>query len=215
MTQGSQGQLLLYKEDGAAQVQVTLLDGSVWMTQKDIAQMFERSVPTINEHINRIYSEGELEEERTIRNSLIVQTEGQRDVTRNVTSYNLEMIIAVGYRVNSVRGTQFRQWATNRLNEYVTKGFVLDEARLSDDQGKHFDELVERVRKIRTSEKSFYCKVRDIFATSIDYDTNMPVAEEFFATMQNKFHYVAHGHTAAEIIAERVNHKKVAMGLTN
>ena len=211
----TQGQLLLYQEDGVPQVQVTLYDGSVWLTQAQMAELFQKSVPTINEHIKNIYEEGELELEATIRNSRIVRLEGNRSVEREIEHYNLDVIISVGYRVKSHVGTHFRIWATKRLNEFVTKGFVMDDARLSGNAGNYFDELVERVRKIRTSEKNFYTKVKDVFATSIDYDGNTTVAKEFFATVQNNFHYAIHGHTAAELIMERADPKQPYMGLTN
>lgn len=211
----TQGQLLLYQEDGVPQVQVTLYDGSVWLTQAQMAELFQKSVPTINEHIKNIYEEGELESEATIRNSRIVRLEGNRSVEREIEHYNLDVIISVGYRVKSHVGTHFRIWATKRLNEFVTKGFVMDDARLSGNAGNYFDELVERVRKIRTSEKNFYTKIKDVFATSIDYDGNTAVAKEFFATVQNNFHYAIHGHTAAELIMERADSKQPYMGLTS
>jgi hypothetical protein len=209
-------QILLYNtEDGKTQIQVTLQEETVWLTQAQMAELFQRKVPTINEHIKNIYEEGELDQTATIRKSRIVQTEGKRKVTRDVDFYNLDVIISVGYRVKSHRGTQFRIWATQRLREYIVKGFVMDDERLEKRAPNYFDELVERVRRIRTSERNFYEKVRDIFATSIDYDPKTDYAKQFYAVVQNKFHYAIHGHTAAELIAKRVDSSKEHMGLTN
>ncbi len=212
----NESQILLYRaEDGKTQIQVKLQDETVWLTQAQMAELFQRNVPTINEHIKNVYEEGELEEGATIRKFRIVQTEGKRRVTREVDFYNLDVIISVGYRVKSHRGTQFRIWATQRLREYIVKGFVMDDQRLAGGVVNYFDELVERVRRIRTSERNFYEKVRDIFATSIDYDPKTDYAQQFYATVQNKFHYAIHGHTAAELIAKRIDSSKEFMGLTN
>ena len=211
-----QGQLLLYQtETGEPNIQVMLKDETVWLTQKQMAELFQKSVKTISEHTKNIYNEGELEREPTIWKSRIVQKEGSRQVAREIDFYNLDMIISVGYRVNSYRGTQFRIWATQRLKEYIVKGFVMDDERLSNGRTDYFDELIERVRRIRLSERNFYQKVRDIFATSIDYNSKTVVAHSFYATVQNKFHYAIHGHTAAELISERVNGNKLNLGLTN
>ncbi len=212
----NESQILLYHaEDGKTQIQVKLQDETVWLTQAQMAELFQRNIPTINEHIKNIYEEGELDEEATIRKFRIVQTEGKRRVTRDVDFYNLDVTISVGYRVKSHRGTQFRIWATQRLREYIVKGFVMDDQRLAGGVTNYFDELVERVRRIRTSERNFYEKVRDIFATSIDYDPKTDYAQQFYATVQNKFHYAIHGHTAAELIAKRIDSSKEHMGLTN
>jgi len=212
----NESQILLYRAgDGKTKIQVKLQDETVWLTQAQMAELFQRNVPTINEHIKNVYREGELEERATIRKFRIVQTEGKRQVTRDVDFYNLDVIISVGYRVKSHRGTQFRIWATQRLREYIVKGFVMDDQRLAGGVTNYFDELVERVRRIRTSERNFYEKVRDIFATSIDYDSRTDYARQFYATVQNKFHYAIHGHTAAELIAKRVDSSKKYMGLTN
>ena len=168
--------------------------------------------------IKNIYAEGELQESSTIRKNRIVQTEGKRKVEREVSFYNLEMILAIGYRVRSHRGTQFRQWATERLNEYLVKGFTMDDDRLKDmhNFGKdYFDELLERIRDIRASEKRFYKKITDIYATSVDYDSNAEVTQEFFATVQNKLHFAIHGMTAAELISKRADAEKENMGLTS
>lgn len=209
-------EIILYRtEDDKTEILVTLQDETVWLSQAQMAELFQKSVPTINEHIKNIYDEGELSENPTIRNFRIVQTEKKLTVARTVDFYNLDMIISVGYRVNSHRGTQFRIWATQRLKEYIVKGFVIDDRRLAGGATNYFDELVQRVRRIRTSEKNFYEKVRDIFATSIDYDPKTDYARQFYATVQNKFHYAIHGHTAAELIAERVDSTKPFMGMTN
>jgi hypothetical protein len=202
--------------DGKSRIEVKLFDQTVWLTQKLMAELFQRDVRTINEHIRSIYDEGELVPEATIRKFRIVRTEGSRQVEREVDFYSLDMIIAVGYRVRSHRGTQFRQWATQRLREYIVKGFTLDDERLANPGGlDYFEELLERVRAIRASEKRFYRKVCDIYATSIDYDPAHPMTQDFFATVQNKFHYAITGHTAAELIAARADASKPHMGLTN
>lgn len=211
--------ILIYQtEDGNTKIDVKLENGTVWMTQKAIAELYQKGASTINEHIKHIYEEGELQEEATIRKKRIVQTEGQRQVEREVSFYNLELIIAVGYRVRSHRGTQFRRWATERLNEYLVKGFTMDDERLKDMRNfgqDYFDELLERIRDIRASEKRFYRKITDIYATSVDYDPNASMSKEFFATVQNKLHFAIHGHTAAELIAERASAEKDNMGLTS
>ena len=210
-------QILLYKtEDGYSRIEVRLENETVWLSQKLLAELFQKDVRTINEHIKNIYTEGELEPEATIRKFRIVQTEGKRQVSRSIDFYNLDIIIAVGYRIRSYRGTQFRQWATERLREYIVKGFTLDDERLQEPGGlDYFDELLERIRAIRASEKRFYQKIRDIYATSIDYDPTHPMSKEFFATVQNKLHFAITGHTAAELIAERSDATKPYMGLTN
>ncbi|MCX6701037.1 MAG: virulence RhuM family protein [Methanomicrobiales archaeon] len=211
-------EFLIYQtENGESRVQVRLFQKSVWLTQKLIADLFEKSVPTINEHIRNIYEEKELDPEATIRKFRIVQMEGGRSVERLVDFYNLDVILAVGYRVRSHRGTQFRQWATRQLNEYVTKGFVLDDDRLKAGKGTgedYFDELLSRIRDIRASERRFYQKITDIYATSIDYDSHHQITLDFFATVQNKMHWAIHGHTAAELIAERAQAEQPHMGLT-
>ena len=213
-----QNEFLFYQtEDGGTRVQVRLAEGTVWLTQRLLAELYELSVATINHHIQNVLEDRELTPEATIRKYLIVQTEGTRQVRRAVDHYNLEMIIAVGYRVRSTRGTQFRRWATETLNEYLVKGFVLDDIRLK--QGRHlgtdyFDELLERIRDIRTSERRFYQKITDIYGTSIDYDPSAEVTHTFYATVQNKLHWAIHGRTAAELIAERADSAKPHMGLT-
>jgi hypothetical protein len=182
-----------------------------------MADLFDKDVRTINEHIKNVFLERELAENSTIRNFRIVQKEGVRDVERDIDFYNLDVIISIGYRVNSLRGTQFRIWATQKLKEYIVKGFVMDDERL--ESGKvaktYFEELEERIRKIRTSEANFYQKVRDVFATSADYSPKTDYAQKFFAVVQNKFHYAITGLTAAEIVNNRVDSQKKNMGLTN
>ncbi|GGE53564.1 2-hydroxyacid dehydrogenase [Pullulanibacillus camelliae] len=211
--------ILIYQtEEGNTKIDVRLENGTVWMTQKAIAELYQKGVNTINEHIKNIYAEGELQESATIRKNRIVQTEGKREVEREVSFYNLEMILAIGYRVRSHRGTQFRQWATERLNEYLVKGFTMDDDRLKDMRNfgqDYFDELLERIRDIRASERRFYQKITDIYATAVDYDGKAEVSKEFFATVQNKLHFAIHGHTASELIAERADAMKENMGLTS
>lgn len=209
-------ELLLYQtEDGQTRVQVRLENETVWLSQKQLAELFQKDVRTVNEHIQNIYEEGELQSSATIRNFRIVQPEGGREVERDIAFYNLDVIISVGYRVRSHRGTQFRIWATQRLREFIVKGFTLDDQRLKEGgwTDAYFDELLERVREIRTSERLFYKKVCEIYATSVDYDPRLPMTQEFFATIQNKFHYAIHGHTAAELIAERAKANAPNMGL--
>lgn len=210
--------LMYQTENVDTKIQVRLEGETVWMTQKAMAELFQKSVPTINEHIKNKYAERELTEEATIRKNRIVQVEGSREVERDVAFYNLEMIIAVGYRVRSHRGTQFRQWATERLNEYMVKGFTMDDRRLKENRNlgqDYFDELLERIRDIRASEKRFYNKITDIYMTSIDYDASALATRQFFATVQNKLHYAITGQTAAEIIAGRADATKDNMGLTS
>jgi hypothetical protein len=211
------GILIYQTEDGTTKIDVRLENETVWMTQKAIAELYQKGINTINEHIKNIYIEGELDENSTIRKNRIVQNEGNRMVEREVSFYNLEMIIAIGYRVRSHRGTQFRRWATERLNEYLVKGFTMNDERLKEMKNlgeDYFDELLERIRDIRASEKRFYKKITDIYALSVDYDPKTEIAKQFFATVQNKLHFAIHGHTAAELIAERADSSKDNMGLT-
>jgi hypothetical protein len=212
------GQFLVYEaEDGQVKIDVRLEDETVWLTQKLMADLFQVTVPTINEHIKNIFNERELIQDATIRKFRIVQKEGQRNVTRMVDFYNLDMIISVGYRVKSHVATRFRIWATQRLREYMVKGFVLDDERLKnpDQPFDYFDELLRRIQDIRTSERRFYQKITDIFATSIDYDPTFEISIEFFKTVQNKMHWAITGMTAAEIIHERAGGDKNNMGLTS
>jgi hypothetical protein len=191
---------------------VVLQDETVWLTQAEMVTLFQRDKRTISYHIRSIFKEGELDENSVVQYFRTTAADGK---SYNVAYYNLDVIISVGYRVKSHRGTQFRIWATKRLREYLIKGFVMDDDRLADRQTNYFDELVERVRRIRTSERNFYEKARDIFATSIDYDSRTDHARVFYATVQNKFHFAIHGHTAAELVSKRVDSRKPHMGLTN
>jgi hypothetical protein len=211
-------QFILYQaEDGKTRLEVRLEEETVWLSQKLMAELFQKDIRTINEHIKNIFEEGELSADSTVRNFRIVQLEGKRDVTRNVEFYNLDMIISVGYRVKSHTATRFRQWATARLKEYLIKGFVLDDERLKnpDLPFDYFDELLRRIQDIRTSEKRFYQKITDIYATSVDYDPTQEVSIVFFKTVQNKLHWAITGNTAAEIIHQRADGTKPNMGLTN
>jgi hypothetical protein len=211
--------IILYQmEDGVSRIQVTLHDGTVWLNQRMMAELYQVAVPTINEHISNIYNDHELFPEATIRKFLIVQTEGSRQIERLLDFYNLDIILAVGYRVRSPRGVQFRKWATERLREYLVKGFALDDERLKEGQtlgADYFEELLERIRDIRASEKRFYQKVRDIFALSADYNPREESTKEFFRIIQNKLHWAVSGHTAAELIVDRANASKDNMGLTS
>ncbi|MEF2291157.1 virulence RhuM family protein [Virgibacillus dokdonensis] len=210
--------ILIYQtEDGNTKIDVRLENETVWMTQKGIAELYQTSPQNITLHVKNIYEEGELQQEVTCKYYLQVQNEGPREVKRKAKHYNLQMIIAIGYRVRSHRGTQFRQWATERLNEYLVKGFTIDDDRLKEMRNfgqDYFDELLERIRDIRASEKRFYQKITDIYATSIDYDPKAEVTQEFFATVQNKLHFAIHGQTAAELIVDRAKAEKENMGLT-
>ena len=209
------GQLLIY-QDGATRLQVRMDGLTVWLSQRLLAELYQVSIPTVNEHLANIYGEGELDAETTIRNFRIVQREGKRDVARSVEHYNLDAILAVGYRVRSPRGTAFRQWATARLSELLVKGFTLDDERIKAGRplgADYFDELLARIRDIRSSERLFYQKITDIYATSIDYDANVELTQLFFQTVQNKMHWAAHGHTAAEIVRQRADASKSNMGL--
>lgn len=203
--------------DSETSVEMRYEDENIWLTQKMMATLYDVSVPTINEHIKKIFSDMELVEDSTIRNFRIVQTEGARQVKREIAHYNLQMIIAVGFKVNSERAVQFRKWVNNIAKEYTIKGWVMDVERLK--RGtylteKYFDEQLERIREIRASERKFYQKVTDLYATAIDYDRASASTKRFYATVQNKMHYAIHGHTAAELIVERADHKKEHMGLT-
>ncbi len=208
-------ELILYQtEDGLTRVQLKAQDDSVWLSQLEIAELFATSVPNCNIHIRNILKEGELSKDSVIKDSLITAADGKNYRTK---LYRLEMILAVGYRVKGHRGTQFRQWATSRLGEYLVKGFTMDDERLKNPPGKgqldYFDELLARIRDIRSSERRFYLKVLDIYATSVDYSPNTELTQAFFATVQNKMHWATHGHTAAEIIHQRANASQPLMGL--
>lgn len=212
----NESNFLMYQtENGDTKIQVRLEGDTVWMTQKAMAELFQTSKQNISLHINNIFKEGELFEDSVVKFYLTTAEDGKNYKTKH---YNLEMIIAVGYRVRSHRGTQFRQWATERLNEFMVKGFTMDDERLKEMRNigaDYFDELLERIRDIRASERRFYSKITDIYATSIDYDPNSTIAKEFFATVQNKLHFAIHGHTASELIVERADATKPNMGLTS
>ncbi len=210
-------EFLLYQtEDGRTRLEVRLENETVWLTQNQMAELFQTTKQNISLHIRNLFAERELDRAATVKEYLTVQQEGRRQVTRTVEHYNLDVIISVGYRVKSHRGTQFRIWATQRLREYIVKGFALDDERLKRrGGGNYFEELLARIRDIRSSEKVFWRKVLDIYATSIDYDPRADASELFFATVQNKMHWAAHGQTAAEVVHARADGSKPHMGMTN
>lgn len=212
----SSGQIILFQtQGGETKIEVRLANESVWLTADQMAELFQRDRSTIQRHVKKIYDEGELKPDSTCAFFAQVQTEGKRQVERQIPIYNLDMIISVGYRVNSHRGVQFRQWATQVLKEYMIKGFALNDDLLKNaGQGNYFDELLSRIRDIRSSEKVFYRKVLEIYALSIDYDPRTETTQQFFKTVQNKMHFAAHGHTAAEVIYDRANAENDFMGLT-
>ncbi len=216
--QENNSQIIIYQtESGETKLDVRFQDETVWLTQKLMAELFQTSVPNINMHLKSIFEEGELEEEATIKDFLIVQKEGAREVKRKQIFYNLDAIISVGYRIKSHVATKFRQWATKHIREYIVKGFVLDDERLKnpDLPFDYFEELERRIQDIRTSEKRFYRKITDIYATSVDYDPTLEISINFFKTVQNKLHWAITGRTASEIITERADSSKTNMGLTS
>jgi hypothetical protein len=217
MKNESQSPVLLYQTaDGATRLEVPMEDETVWLSQNQMAELFQTSIPNVSMHIRNVFAEGELQEAATVKDFLTVRQEGSRQVSRSVDYYNLDVIISVGYRVKSHRGTQFRIWATQRLREYIVKGFALDDERLKrGGGGNYFEQLLARIRDIRSSEKIFWRKVLEIYATSIDYDSREEASQLFFATVQNKMHWAAHGHTAAEIVHHRADATKHNMGLTS
>lgn len=207
----SNSEILLYQsDDGQLKIQVRLENETVWLTQADMVELFQSSKSNISEHIKHIFEEGELQEDSVVRKFRTTATDGK---SYEVNLYNLDVIISVGYRVKSLRGTQFRIWATERLREYLIKGFTMNDDLLKQGGG-YFEELLERIRDIRSSEKVFYRKVLEIYATSVDYDPQASITQQFFQTVQNKLHWAAHGHTAAEIIFQRANAQLPFMGLT-
>ncbi|RLD37172.1 MAG: hydroxyacid dehydrogenase [Bacteroidetes bacterium] len=208
--------ILLYQtEDGQTKIDVRLEEETVWLSQFQMAELFQTTKQNISLHIKNVYKEGELEEFSTVKDYLTVQSEGKRKVRRKISLYNLDVIISVGYRVKSHRGTQFRIWATQQLREYLIKGFILNDEKLKEvgHTNQYFNELLERIRDIRSSEKIFYAKIRDIYTTAIDYDPDTIESQLFFKTVQNKMHWAIHGHTASEIIFQRVDANKQNMGL--
>jgi hypothetical protein len=209
------GEIIQYQtEDGVTVVRLQARDGTVWLSQADMAELFQTSISNINKHIKGIIADGE-QPEATIEDYSIVRSEGTRMVERQVAHYNLPMIMAVGFRVRSPRGSQFRRWAAASLSEYLVKGFVMDDARLKDPDADYFEELLSRIRDIRASEKLFYKKVLDIYATAVDYDPRAEASQQFFQTVQNKMHHAAHGQTAAETKIARADASKPMMGITS
>ena len=215
--QQNNGNIILYQtEDGKSRIEITLCNDTVWLTADQMAELFQRNKSTISRHIKNVFEDGELNPDSTVAFFATIQNEGNRSVERNLAYYNLDMIISVGYRVKSHRGVQFRIWATNILREYLVKGFAMNDDLLKRaGGGNYFDELLSRIRDIRSSEKVFYRKILEIYALSIDYDPRTEATMQFFKTVQNKMHYSVHGHTAAEIIYERADAEKDFMGLTS
>ncbi len=213
----NQGEIIIYQsESGDTKIDARFVDETVWLTQQQMAELFQSSRTNIVEHIQHIYDEGELDEESTCRKFRQVRMEGSRQVTREIPHYNLDMIISLGYRVKSIIATHFRRWATERLKEYMIKGFTMDDDRLKNlGGGSYWHELLDRIRDIRSSEKVMYRQVLDLYATSVDYDPKSAESVAFFKMVQNKLHYAAHGHTAAEVIYERADADKPFMGLTS
>ncbi len=212
----SRPQIVIFKTgDGKIAVNAHFDAETAWLSLDQMAELFDRDKSTISRHIKNVFAENELEQSATVANFATVQAEGSRQVERQIDFYNLDVIISVGYRVKSLRGTQFRLWATQRLNEYIRKGFTLDDERLKNGGGRYFRELLQRIRDIRSSERNLYQQVTDIYATAIDYDSKSSMTREFFATVQNKLHYAAHKHTAAEVIYGRVDSTKPLVGMTN
>jgi len=207
--------IIFTTDDEKISVDVRFDQETVWLMQQQIAELFDTARSSIVEHIKHIYEEGELSQETTCREFRQVRMEGNRQVTRLLPHYDLDMIISIGYRVNSKRATQFRQWATKRLNEYIRKGFALDDERLKNGGGRYFRELLQRIRDIRSSERNLYQQVTDIYSTAIDYNPKADVTRDFFASVQNKMHYAAHKNTAAEVIFKRVGNEKPMVGMTN
>lgn len=211
------GEILIYQtDDGQTNIEVKIEDDTVWLTQQQMSELFQTSRTNVVEHIKHIYEEGELDEISTCRNFRQVRKEGNREVTRQIPHYNLDMIISLGYRIKSVIATRFRQWATQRLKEYMIKGFTIDDERLKGNGGgNYWKELLDRIRDIRSSEKVLYRQVLDLYATSVDYNPHSEESVRFFKIVQNKLHYAAHGHTAAEVIYQRADAEKPFMGLTS
>lgn len=208
--------IILYTdENGKTDISVRFADEDVWVTQVQLAELYKTTRQNIGQHIENIYKDEELPRDATIKKFFIVQQEGSRQVKREIEHYNLDVIIAIGYRIQSAVATRFRRWATERLHEYIQKGFSLDDERLKNGRNRYFKELLQRIRDIRSSERNFYQQVTDIYATATDYDPRAKITLQFFATVQNKLHYAVHEHTAAELIYERVNSEKPFVGMTN
>ena len=212
----NKSEILIYEDkDGITKVNVTFIDEDIWLTQSQLAEIYKTTRENITMHISNIYKDNELPKGSTCKKFLQVQNEGTRSVKRNIDHYNLDMIIALGYRVQSEVAVRFRIWATQRLHEYIQKGFTMDDERLKQGGNRYFKELLQRIRDIRSSERNFYQQVTDIYATSIDYDPRADITKKFFATVQNKLHYAVHEHTAAELIYDRVDNEKPYVGMTN
>lgn len=212
----NKNEVLIYEDkDGITKVNVTFTDEDIWLTQNQLAEIYKTTQQNISQHIASIYKDNELPIDSTNKKLLLVQNEGGRNVKRNIDHYNLDMIIALGYRVQSEVAVRFRIWATQRLHEYIQKGFTMDDERLKQGGNRYFKELLQRIRDIRSSERNFYQQVTDIYATSIDYDPRADITKKFFATVQNKLHYAVHEHTAAELIYDRVDNEKPYVGMTN
>ena len=212
----NKNEILIYEDkDGITKVNVTFTDEDIWLTQNQLAEIYKTSRENITMHISNIYKDNELPKDSTCKKFLQVQNEGSRSVKRNIDHYNLDMIIALGYRVQSEIAVRFRIWATQRLHEYIQKGFTMDDERLKQGGNRYFKELLQRIRDIRSSERNFYQQVTDIYATSIDYNPRADITKKFFATVQNKLHYAVHEHTAAELIYDRVDNEKPYVGMTN
>ena len=209
------GIIIYQDEDGVTKVNVRFSNEDVWLTQNQLAEIYDTTQENISMHIKNIYADKELDEYRTYKKFLLVRQDGARQVKRNIDHYNLDVIIALGYRVQSQIATRFRRWATERLHEYIQKGFTMDDDRLKQGGNRYFRELLQRIRDIRASERNFYQQVTDIYATSTDYDPRANLTKQFFATVQNKLHYAVHEHTAAEIIYERADSDKPLVGMTN
>lgn len=212
----NKNEIMIYEDkDGITKVNVKFIDEDVWLTKYHIADIYKTTRQNIEQHINNIYADKELDMDSTCKNFLQVQKEGNRNVKRNIDHYNLDMIIALGYRVQSDVAVRFRIWATKRLHEYIQKGFTMDDERLKQGGNRYFRELLQRIRDIRSSERNFYQQVTDVYATSIDYDPKSKITKDFFATVQNKLHFAVHEHTAAELIYDRVDNEKPYVGMTN
>ena len=212
----NKNEILIYEDkDGITKVNVTFTDEDIWLTQSQLAEIYKTSRENVTMHISNIYKDNELPKDSTCKKFLQVQNEGSRSVKRNIDHYNLDMIIALGYRVQSEIAVRFRIWATQRLHEYIQKGFAMDDERLKQGGNRYFKELLQRIRDIRSSERNFYQQVTDIYATSIDYNPRADITKKFFATVQNKLHYAVHEHTAAELIYDRVDNEKPYVGMTN
>jgi hypothetical protein len=213
----NQGEIIIYQtDDGLSKIEVKMLDETVWLTIQQLVQLYQTSRTNVLEHIEHIYEEQELDRLSTCRNFRQVRKEGNREVSRDIPFYNLDMIISLGYRIKSLIATKFRKWATQRLKEYIIKGFTIDDERLKENGGgNYWKELLDRIRDIRSSEKVLYRQVLDLYATSVDYNPKSDESKEFFSIVQNKLHFAAHGHTAAEVIYERADSEKTFMGLTS